>query len=335
MTKTKKAISDQITLYQSEDGKIEVNVKIKNDTIWLSQKQIAELFGTKVPAITKHLNNIYKIKELDKRSSISKMEIVQKEGTRNIVRNIEFYNLDAIISVGYRVNSSKATQFRIWANSILKDYLIKGFAINHSRLKQQETGDLEEAFNLIRQTINTKDISGDEAKGILNIITEYANSWFLLQKYDENNLPQPKIIKSTYQLQYNQCKEAIILLKQELITKKQASNLFGNERSNALKAIIANIYQTFDSQELYSSLQDKAAHLLYSIIKNHPFTDGNKRIGSFLFIIFLTRNHVLYKKSGQKIFDESSLVSLALLIAESNPRQKELLIKLITNLISK
>ena len=179
---------------------------------------------------------------------------------------------------------------------------------------------------MFRQTIETKKISGDEAKGILSIITEYANSWFLLQKYDEDNLPKPKIIKAKHQLQYDECLEVIALLKQDLIAKKQASNLFGNERYRALEAIIDNIYQTFDNKELYPSLQDKAAHLLYCVIKNHPFTDGNKRIGSFLFIVFLTKNYAIQKQNGQKIFDDSSLVSLALLIAESNPKQKDLMI---------
>lgn len=323
----------EIAIYKTKDEKISLDVRLQEKTIWLTQKQIADLFNVNIPAISKHIGNILKESELKKGPTISKMEIVRKEGKRAIRRKVDFYNLDMIISVGYRVNSRRATQFRIWATRVLKNYLIKGYALNQKRLKETNLREFEQAVSLIKKTIEAKKLGTKETKGLLKVITDYANSWILLQKFDKRQLDVGQTTKTKYQFNYEKTIQIILELKQSLIKKRQAGDLFGAERKDELKSILGNINQTFGGKELYPSIEEKAAHLLYFVIKDHVFADGNKRIGSFLFIVFLARNNYLFNKKGEKKFNDNALVALALLIAESNPRDKNLMIKLIMNFL--
>jgi len=324
----------EIVIYKTKRGKTSLEVKLEKDTVWLSQKQMAKLFEVKIPAISKHIKNIYEDKELAKTSTVSILETVQKEGRRDILREVEHYNLDVAIAVGYRINSKKATQFRIWATQVLKEHIIKGYTLNPNRLPESNLKELEEAIKLIKNTLTNKELTSDESKGLLKVITDYANSWILLQRYDSNQLEEPKKKhKPKFELTYEKAIEAISKLKTDLKTKKEASDLFGNQRDQSFEGIIANLYQTFSGDELYPNIEAKAAHLLYFIIKDHPFTDGNKRIGAFLFILFLSNNEYLFKANGERKINDNALVALALLIAQSNPKQKDIMIKLIMNFI--
>jgi death-on-curing family protein len=327
----------EIIIYKDKSGKISLDVKLKKETIWLTQKQIAILFDVNIPAISKHIKNIYKEKELDVKSTVSKMETVQVEGSRSIKRVIEMYNLDVTIAVGYRVNSKRATEFRIWATKTLKEHILKGYTINQKRIKELKNKQLEEfkeAIGLIKKTVETKRLSSDENEGLLRVITDYANTWATLQQYDKGKLQTKKTAKVKNVLDYNVSCEAISRLKDSLIKKKEASDLFGRERDETLKGILGSINQSFGGKELYLSIEEKASHLIYFVIKNHPFIDGNKRIGSLLFILFLARNKYLFNKKGEKKFSDNALVALALLVAESDPKQKDIIIKLIINFIA-
>lgn len=318
----------EILIYRSREGKTELEVKLREETIWLTQNQLSALFNTERSVITKHLNNIFKSGELNEKSNVQKMHIANSD------KPVKFYNLDVIIAVGYRVNSKRATQFRIWATSVLKDHILKGYTLNHKRLAEKGLHEFEQAVGLIKKNLQSKTLSDTESKGLLEVITNYASTWILLQKYDQATISEPKTRKAKKKFDYIFCKQAIEELKKDLMKKKEATELFGNERGKDFQHIIGNIYQTFDQQELYPSIEEKAAHLLYFIIKDHPFTDGNKRIGSFLFIVFLAQNNYLYRKNGEKKLNDNALTALALLIAESDPKQKQLMILLIMNFLS-
>ncbi len=326
---------NEIIIYQSGDNKIAVEAKLYRQTIWLTQAQIATLFGTQRPAITKHLNNIFNSKELTKNSVSSILEHTAADGK---TYKTQFYNLDAIISVGYRVNSHRATQFRIWATDILRDHIVKGYTLNRKRISQLQEKQLSEfadAVSLIKKTIETKQLSTKEENGLLKVITEYANSWILLQQYDKGKIAcLEKTTKTTYKLEYNESQNAIAQLKNRLLAQKEASDLFGIERHKGLDQIVSGLYQTFSRKQLYPSVEDKAAHLLYFIIKDHPFSDGNKRIASFLFIVFLARNNCLFRKNGERKINDNALVALALLVAESEAKQKDIMINLIMNFLA-
>ena len=253
-----------------------------------------------------------------------------------VSRKIDYYNLDVIISVGYRVKSKRGTQFRQWATQRLKDYLVKGYTLNEKRLKQvvQNMQQLEQAVKLIQQSGSSNELSATEAKGLLEIITNYTHSFILLNQFDSNNLPDEKLNENiTYEIEYSEAKKAITELKKQLMKKKEASGLFGNERDRGFESALNSVVQTFDGEYLYKSIEEQAAHLLYFVIKNHPFTDGNKRIGAFLFVWFLEKNKHRFKKSGELKINDNALVALALLVAQSNPDDKELMIKLVVNLI--
>lgn len=324
----------QIEIYQTKDKRIEV--KFEGDSVWLTQKQIASVFGTEIPAINKHITNILKTGELKALSTVSKMEIVQTEGTRKVTRRVEHYNLDMIISIGYRVNSQKATRFRIWATDVLKNYLVNGYTLNEKRLSQlvQNMQQLEQAVKVFRQIGNADKLNESEAKGLLEIITNYTQSFILLNQFDSNSLPEAKLNENiTYEIEYNEAVKAIAELKKQLIKKKEASALFGNERDGAFGGILNSVVQTFGGEYLYKSIEAQAAHLLYFVIKNHPFTDGNKRIGAFLFVWFLEKNRHRFKQSGELKINDNALVALALLVAQSNPDDKDLMISLVINLI--
>jgi death-on-curing family protein len=320
----------EIVIYKSKQGP-QLEIRLEKDTVWLTQKQIALFFDTQRPAITKHLNNIFKSNELNKNSVSSILEHTASDGK---VYKVQFYNLDAIISIGYRVNSKRATQFRVWATRILKEYLIKGYAINEKRLLQtrNQLKELQNAISFLQEKSEHELLTGQEQE-ILNLLANYSKTLTLLEQYDKERVILIKKAKGKFILKYDEARRVIDEIKKDLMLKKEASDLFGQENSDKFKGILGNIYQTFDKKELYSSLEEKAAHLLYFVIKDHPFIDGNKRIASFLFVYFLDKNNYLYRKNGERKINDNALVALALLIAISNPRDKDILIKLITNLL--
>jgi len=331
---TNKLPEGEIVIYKSKDGP-KLEVRLEEETVWLTLNQIASLFDVQKAAISKHIKNIFKSGELDPDSTVSKMETVQIEGNRRIRRILTYFNLDMIISVGYRVNSKRATQFRIWATKTLKEHLVKGYTVNEKRLLQAQSNlkELHETISFLQDKSKNELLAGQEQE-ILNLLTNYSKTLSLLEQYDKEKLSLIKKSKDSFVLKYEDAINIISKVKKELIAKKEASDLFGQENSNRFKAILGSIYQTFDKKELYPSLEEKAAHLLYFIIKDHPFVDGNKRIASFLFVYFLDKNNFLYRKSGEKKINDNALTTLALLIAISDPKDKDRIIKIITNLIA-
>ncbi len=320
-----------IVIYRAAKGP-ELKVHLEKETVWLTQSQIALLFGTQRPAITKHLNNIFKMGELDKKSVSSILEHTAADGKRY---KTQFYNLDAIISVGYRVNSKLATQFRVWATRTLKEYLVRGYAINEKRLLEtkEKFNELQRAIAFLKEKSENKLLTGQE-KEILNLLADYSKTLSILEQYDNGKLLKPRGRRARFVIKYDACVKIIGELRKELVVKKEASDLFGNEVGDKFKSVVGNLYQTFNSRELYKTLGEKAAHLFYLTIKDHPFSDGNKRIASFLFVYFLDRNNFLYRKNGERKINDNALIALALLIAESEPREKETMVKIIMNLIA-
>ena len=319
----------QIVIYQSKDGQTKLDVQLKEETVWLTQKQIAELFGTKRPAITKHLSNIFKTGELAQDSVGSILEHTAKDGK---VYKTKFYNLDAIIAVGYRVNSKRATQFRIWANQIIKDYLVKGYVLNEKRLVETKSR-LEEVKNNLRlmgRIIKQKALSASENQAFLNLISDYAFALNLLDQYDHQKIDDPpSTAKGVFRITHNDAMTVLEKLKKKI----GAGDLFAKPKDQSFNSSLSTIYQTFDGKELYPVLEDKAAHLLYFVVKNHSFVDGNKRIGAFLFIWFLERNTALLDEDGLPRISNETLIALTILVAESKPQEKEMIIKLIKHLI--
>jgi len=324
----------KIIIYKTASGLPEIDVKVEKETVWLTQKQIADLFDVNIPAISKHIINIYSEKELDKSSTISKMEIVQKEGKRLVTRSVENYNLDMIVSVGYRVNSRRATQFRIWATNVLKQYMLKGYSVNQKMLadNKEKLLSLKEAIGFIEKKADTYLLQG-KSRELLSLVNEFAKTLTLLEEYDKNKIKINKTEKAKFSLDYNSCKNIIIELKAELKKEGEGGDLFGQEYDKKFQAVVNSIYQTFDKKELYNSIEEKAAHLIYLIIKDHPFADGNKRIASFLFVYFLRENNYLYTPDMQRKISNNTLVPLALLIAASDPKEKETIIKIIISLL--
>jgi prophage maintenance system killer protein len=323
-----------IQIYQTKDGSTEVIVKFDNETVWLSQRQMAQLFDKDTDTIGLHLKNIYNSGELEEKSTTEESSVVQKEGQRNVRRKVKLYNLDAIISVGYRVNSKQGVQFRIWANSILKEYLLKGYALDKKRLAQQneQLKELHESVKILGNVLDYKTLTNDESIGLLKIISDYAYALDILDQYDYQNLEiRDTSGKEKYQLTYDEAMR-------QILTAKKAhgnSDLFGHEKDESFKSSIATIYQTFGGQDLYPSIEEKAANLLYFITKNHSFSDGNKRIAAFLFLYFLERNGILFDENGNKRIADNTLVALTLMIAVSKPDEKDTMTKVIVNLINK
>jgi prophage maintenance system killer protein len=323
-----------IRIFQSVDGNTEINVQLENETVWLSLNQMVDLFERDKSVISRHINNIFKEKELLKSATVAKFATVQKEGGREIERNIEHFNLDVIISVGYRIKSQRGTQFRIWANRVLKDYLVKGYVLNEIRLSQQigQLKKLQESVKILGNVLSYKNLNNEESVGLLKIISDYAYALDILDQYDYQSL---KIIntsgKETFQLTYEEAIKQIMAVKKALGN----SDLFGHEKDDSLKSSLSTIYQTFDGEDLYPSLEEKAANLLYFITKNHSFVDGNKRIAAFLFLYFLERNGVLFDNNGNKRIADNTLVALTLMIAVSKPDEKDTMIKVAVNLINK
>ena len=290
---------------------------------------MSNLFETERTVITKHLSNITKSGEVSEKSNVQKMHITGSD------KPVKLYGLDFIISVGYRVNSKKATQFRIWATKVLRNYILKGYAINKHRLIDTGIDELERAVNLIRQTLSSKVLTGREAKGILKVITDYAHSWILFHKYDEGDIDLRSITRPRYVLIYTEALSLIGDLTGNLKANKVATNFVGMERDDhGLERIIGSINQTYSGTDLYTSVEEKAAHLLYFVIKDHPLIDGNKRSGSLLFIHYLAQNGLLFRETGERTINDNTIVALALLISQSSPSDKEIMIRLITNLLT-
>jgi len=312
---------NEIILFENQGIKLEVN--LKDETVWLNRQQLSELFNRDVKTIGKHINNALQ-EELKDIPTVAKFATVQKEGERDVTRDVEYYNLDMIISVGYRVKSQNGILFRKWATKILKDYMLKGYAVNQKRLEY-----LEKTIKLI-DIANRIDerLEGNDAKEILRVIGDYSKALDLLDDYDHKTLKKIEGNIDTRKIEYNKCVQIINKLR-----FKEDSSLFAIERDRGLEAIIGNIYQSFDGQDIYRSIEEKGANFLYLIVKNHVFTDGNKRIAATLFIYFLNYYDILYK-NGEQTIDNNTLAALTLLIAESNPKEKDVIIDLVMNFLN-
>ena len=326
--------NSQLVIYQTPQGDTRIDVRVKGETIWLTQRQIAELFGTKVPAISKHLKNIFASGELQEDMVISKMETTTRHGAiagKTQTTETSFYNLDAILSVGYRVNSKNATAFRIWANQVLKQYLLQGYAINE-RVVAQKYDELSQLVKVLGRTIQNQEKLTEDSRSLLDVVVDYTYALDTLDRYDYQELKiEDTTGKEAFHATYENAMEVI----RELHEKFGGGTLFGNEKDDSLKSSIGQIYQTFGGVDLYPSVEEKAAMLLYLVTKNHSFSDGNKRIAATLFLWFLNGNGILYNEDGTKRIADNTLVALTLMIAESRTEEKDTMVKVIVNLINK
>ena len=322
---------NKIIIYQSEDGETQIDVRLENDTVWLTQAQMAELFQTDRTSIVRHIQNIYKIGELDRESTCAKIAQVQTEGHRYVRRTIPYFNLDMIISVGYRINSKRGVKFRQWANKILKDYLIKGYAVNDN-IRREQIGELRQLVGILGRTIQSQPLMpSEESQALFDVVTDYAYALDTLDNYDYERLTIEKTTQEErFRATYNNAIRAIEGLRE----KFGGSSLFGNEKDDSFKSSIGQIYQTFGGKELYPSVEEKAAMLLYLVTKNHSFSDGNKRIAATLFLWFLNNNGILYREDGTKRLADNTLVALTLMIAESKTEEKDVMVKVVVNLIN-
>jgi len=325
----------EIVVYQAPDGEVRVDVRLERETVWLSQRQMAEIFDTSSDNVGLHLKNIFGEGELEEAATTEESSVVQTEGRRQVRRRVKHYNLDAIISVGYRVNSKRGTQFRIWATRTLREHLLRGYTLNERRLAERGLGEIEQAVGLLARTLTSQEQVTDEGRAMLDVVQRYTRSWRLLLEYDEQRLTQrpEKPVAPPASLSLEDARAAAARLREDLGTRGEAGALFGQERGGALAGILGAIEQTFDGDPLYPSAQERAAHLLYFVIKDHPFGDGNKRIGTLLFLESLRRNGLLLRTNGEPRLADNAMVALALLIAESEPAQKELMIRLVLNLL--
>jgi prophage maintenance system killer protein/prophage antirepressor-like protein len=320
--------AQDILLYQSADGQTQLDVQLQNDTVWLSQAQMAELFGRERSVITKHLRAIFQSEELDEKSNVQKMHIAFSD------KPVTYYNLDVIISVGYRVNSKKGTQFRQWATQVLRQYLVQGYALNEKRLRE-DTRQLTELKRLLRlqgEILENQELTPDQTTALLRVLSDYARALDVLDQYDHQRLRITGTSPDTlFELTYEAAMQAVDGLRQQF----GGSVLFGREKDASFESSVRTIYQSFGGEELYPSVEEKAANLLYFVVKNHSFSDGNKRIAAFLFVWFMDKNHCLYKPDGTRRLADNALVALTLLIAESKPQDKDVMVKLVVNLINK
>lgn len=324
----------EIILYTSADNQTEIEVQFEKETVWLSLNQLAQLFGRDKSVISRHLKNIYNSQELDFEATVAKNATVQNEAKREVKRTIEYYNLDAIISVGYRVNSIQGTQFRQWATQRLKEYLVKGYALNEKRLKELDYKytEIQKALQLATKAAHIENLTSSEAKGILKVLEQYAYALETLDKYDHQKLSIEATSESenVYRLSYEEAIEQIYIWRDF----QKAGALFGNEKDQSFKSSLETIYQTFDGEDLYPTIEEKAANLLYFVVKNHSFSDGNKRIAAGLFAYFLDLNHKLLNQEGNKKIADNALVAITIMIAESKPEEKDMMTKLVVNLIN-
>lgn len=317
----------QIAIYQTEDGLVQLDVALEQDTVWLSQAQMVKLFGRDVSVISRHIRNALTEGEISEKSNLQKMQIANSD------RPVVFYDLDVVISVGYRIKSERGVQFRRWATNVLRQHLVQGYTLNQQRLEaqQEKLAELKQAIALSARLIHNKNLSAAESRGILAILEKYSHALAVLDDYDHQRLQVvgtrtlalPKII-------YAEAMQQILLWR----SKENLGGLFGNEKDDSFKSSLETIYQTFDGKELYPSIEEKAANLLYFIVKNHSFTDGNKRIAAAIFVWFLERQDFLYNAAGEKRIADNALVAFTLLIAESKPDEREIMVKVIINLIN-
>ncbi|MCP3176882.1 virulence protein RhuM/Fic/DOC family protein [Desulfuromonas sp. KJ2020] len=323
-----KATETNILIYQADDGRTRLDVQLEHETVWLTQKQMAELFTKTVPTINEHIKNIFKEGELAEESVVRKSRITAADGK---TYDTAHYNLDVIISVGYRVKSKRGTQFRQWATRVLRDHLVKGYTVHEQRLREESAKfkELRQTVDLLARTLTSQELVTDTGKEVLQVITDYAYGLALLDRYDHGQLTiEGTTRKAGHQLDYD---EAIGIVTS---MKGTFDGLFGVEKDQGFKSALGTIYQTFDGKELYPSVEEKAANLLYFVVKNHAFSDGNKRIAAALFVYFMAVNQILYRPDGSKRLADNALVALTLLIAESRPEEKETIVKVIVNLIN-
>ena len=325
-------LENKIVIYQTEDGQTQIDVRMENETVWLTQAQMAELFQTDRTSIVRHINNIYKVEELERDATCAKIAQVQKEGERTVRRLVSYFNLDMIISVGYRVNSKRGVKFRQWANRVLKQYLMKGYAVNE-RIRREQIGELRQLVQLVGRTLQNREMSSEvESQDLLDVVVDYTYALDTLDNYDYERLSIDKITpEESFRATYEGAMREIERLRERF----GGSVLFGNEKDDSFKSSIGQIYQTFGGEELYPSVEEKAAMLLYLVTKNHSFSDGNKRIAATLFLWFLNGNHILYNADGSKRLADSTLVAITLMIAESKTEEMDVMVKVVVNLINK
>lgn len=332
MSTPAKVPGGEVALYEAADGSVRVDVRLEKDTVWLTQRQMAELFESSTDNIGLHLKKIFAENELQEAATTEDFSVVQSEGGRSVRRRVKHYNLDAIISVGYRVNSHRGVRFRQWATSTLREHLVRGYTLNRQRF-QQNAAELETTLALVRRAASGEALTTDQGRGLVDVIARYTQTFLLLQRYDEGLLVEPKGNPGGVLPAANEARTAIAQLKSDLLARGEASDLFGRERKDGLAALLGNLDQSVFGEPAYPTMESKAAHLLYFVIKNHPFSDGNKRIGSFLFIEFLHRNGRLMRR-GEPVINDVGLAALALLVAESAPKDNEVMIRLVMNMLA-
>lgn len=320
----------QIEIYQSDDGQAQIEVRLEADTVWLNRQQLAELFGRDIKTVGKHINNVFKEGELPKDSVVAKFATTAADGK---TYQVDHYNLDVIISVGYRVKSQQGTQFRIWATQRLKEHLVRGYTLNQTRF-EKNAAELEQALALIQRTASSPELTGDAGRGLVDIVSRYTQTFLWLQRYDEGLLDEPSGQSGGTLPSPDEAMDALNNLKAQLIERGEATDLFARPRDAGLASIFGNLDQSVFGEPAYPTVESKAAHLLYFVVKNHPFSDGNKRSGAFLFVDFLHRNGRLLDARGNPVINDTGLAALTLLVAESDPKQKEVLIRLIMHMLS-
>lgn len=325
----KDELDNKIVIYQTEDGKTQLDVKLENETVWLTQAQLVQLFDSSKANVSEHIKHIYEDGELTADSTVRKFRTVQTEGKRQVGRNVTYYNLDLIISLGYRVNTKRGIQFRQWATSVLKDYLIKGYAINQ-RIREENYRQMVQLVRSMARTVKLQDLSKEVRNALLDVVVDYT---FALDRLDDYDYQRLSIPESSTEEKFHATYEGAMNVLAELREKFGGSGLFANEKDDSFKSSIGQIYQTFGGQDLYPTVEEKAAMLLYLVTKNHSFSDGNKRIAATLFLWFMNENGILYDDMHNKRIDDATLVALTLLIAESRPEEKDTMIKVVVNLI--
>ena len=325
-----KFTDEKIEIYIASDGETDIRVQFENDSVWLNRQQLSELFDRDVKTIGKHIGNVFTEGELDKSAAVAKFATTAADGK---TYQVEYYNLDVIISVGYRVKSQRGTQFRIWATQRLREYLVQGYAINQQRF-DKNAAELQQALNLIKKTAQSPALKTDEGRGLVEIISRYTQTFLWLQRYDEGLLNEPSGQSGGVLPNPTDVIKSLNDLKTQLIARGEATELFAKLRGDGLASLLGNLEQSVFGEPAYPTIESKAAHLLYFVVKNHPFVDGNKRSGAFLFVDFLHRNGRLLNNEGDMVINNTGLAALTLLVAESDPKQKETLIKLIMNMLS-
>lgn len=328
----------EIVIYQAAEGGVAVDVRMVGETVWLNLNQMAALFERDKSVISRHLRNVFTSGELAEEATVAKFATVQTEGSREVAREIEFFNLDAILSVGYRVNSRRGTEFRIWATNTLREHIIRGYTLNQHRLAEQAEHyrELQEAVRLIGDVIERQALDTTQAEGLLRVITDYSYALSILDDYDHQRLAMRNTSHAEpFRITYEAARGAVDRMAEQMRREGKEPGLFGREKDESFQGALAAIYQTFGGEELYPSVEEKAAHLLYFLIKDHPFTDGNKRIAAAMFLWFLDENGALYAANGRKRIADNALVALTLMIAESRPQHKDTVVKVVVNLINR